>query len=57
MEDEIVSEGVLIQAEEELEKRESSHVERLAKVLCILLGGVIDTLLKEYNNEPESDEG
>lgn len=58
MVDEVVSREVLMEALEELDKRESSHVERLAKVVCVLLGGVIVTLLEEFeDNGPESDEG
>lgn len=57
--EEIVSEECLLAAREELRSVGANHVERLAKVLCILLEGVVETLLGEYETdgpESESDE-
>jgi hypothetical protein len=60
MNEEIVSEECLNAAKKELGSVGANHVERLAKVLCILLEGIVDTLLEEYETdgpESESDEG
>ncbi len=59
MNEEIVSEECLNAAKTELGSVGSDHVQRLAKTLCILLEGIVDTLLAEYETdgpEPESDE-
>lgn len=60
MNEEIVSEECLNAAKRELGSVGSDHVQRLAKTLCILLEGIVDTLLAEYETdgpESESDEG
>lgn len=48
MNEQVVSEECLRAAKFELNERGGSNAERLAKVLCILLEGVVDTLLEEY---------
>ena len=58
--EEVVSEECLNAAKQELGSVGSDHVQRLAKTLCILLEGIVDTLLEEYETdgpEAESDEG
>ena len=58
--EEVVSEECLNAAKQELRSVGSDHVQRLAKTVCILLEGVIETLLGEYETdgpESESDEG
>ncbi len=60
MNEEIVSEDCLLAAREELRSGGADHVQRLAKVLCILLEGIIETLLEEFETdgpESESDQG
>lgn len=54
MEDhEIVSEDCLHEAKEVLGGLGGDHTERLAKALCVLLGGIIDKLLEEYEPREE----
>lgn len=54
MNEEVVSEECLNSAKRELGSVGSDHVQRLAKTLCILLEGIVDTLLEEYDDGPES---
>lgn len=49
--EEVVSRETLEDAKGELSSVGGDHVERLAKTLCILLEGVIDKLLEEYEDE------
>ena len=48
--EEVVSKETLEEAKRELSSVGSDHVQRLAKTLCILLAGVIDKLLEEYDD-------
>lgn len=53
MDEEVVSEECLRAARRELRSTGSDHVQRLAKTLCILLEGVVDKLLEEYEPTEE----
>lgn len=57
--EELVKLETLLDMQAELNSRGSNHVERLAKALCILLGGLVDVAIEEYDcgSEAESDEG
>lgn len=54
MEDhEIVSEEYLRHAREVLDEGGTDHLQRLAKAVCVLLAGVVDRLLEEYEPTEE----